>query len=87
VRDGADAIKIFSGTIEDRGVIIMPLDIAKAIVAEAHSLGRPVLAHPSNEDGVEVDADWWCLMAIQPITLRLSKVHYTIRDNKIIYKR
>jgi imidazolonepropionase-like amidohydrolase len=54
VRDGADAIKVFSGSIENSGVIIMPLDIAKAIVAEAHSLGRPVLAHPSNEDGVEV---------------------------------
>ena len=54
VRDGADAIKIFSGSIEDSGVIIMPLYIAKAIVAEAHSLGRPVLAHPSNQQGVEV---------------------------------
>jgi imidazolonepropionase-like amidohydrolase len=54
VHDGADAIKIFSGSIENSGVIIMPLDMAKAIVAEAHRLGRPVLAHPANEDGVEV---------------------------------
>ncbi len=46
VRDGADGIKIFSGSIENDGILIMPLDMAKAIVAEAHRLGRPVLAHP-----------------------------------------
>lgn len=54
VRDGADAIKIFAGSIENSGIIIMPLDIAKAIVMEAHRLGKPVLAHPSNEEGLEV---------------------------------
>jgi imidazolonepropionase-like amidohydrolase len=54
VRDGADGIKIFAGSIESGGVLIMPLDMAKAIVAEAHRLGKPVFAHPSNEQGVEV---------------------------------
>lgn len=54
VRDDADGIKIFSGSIENDGVHIMPLDMAKAIVAEAHRLGKPVIVHPSNEQGVEV---------------------------------
>jgi len=54
VRDGADGIKIFAGSIESDGVLIMPVDLAKAIVAEAHRLGRPVFAHPSNEQGIEV---------------------------------
>lgn len=54
VNDGADGIKIFAGSIEADGVHIMPLDMAKAIVTEAHRLGRPVLVHPSNEQGVEV---------------------------------
>jgi len=32
----------------------MPLDMAKAIVAEAHQDGKPVFAHPSNLDGVQL---------------------------------
>jgi imidazolonepropionase-like amidohydrolase len=32
----------------------MPLDLAKAIVREAHHAGKPVFAHPHNEEGVEV---------------------------------
>jgi imidazolonepropionase-like amidohydrolase len=32
----------------------MPLDLAKAIVAEAHRAGKPVFAHPSNQEGIEV---------------------------------
>lgn len=46
VHDGADGIKIFAGSIENDGVQIMPLDMAKATVAEAHRLGRPVLVAP-----------------------------------------
>jgi imidazolonepropionase-like amidohydrolase len=32
----------------------MPTDIAKAIVSEAHRAGKPVFAHPSNAEGIEV---------------------------------
>ena len=54
IHDGADGIKIFAGSVEADGVLIMPLDLAKAIVAEAHRTGRPVFAHPSNQEGIEV---------------------------------
>jgi len=32
----------------------MPLDIAKALVAEGHRAGKPVFAHPSNMEGIEI---------------------------------
>ena len=54
IRDGADGIKIFAGSVEQNSILIMPLDLAKAIVAEAHRAGKPVFAHPSNEQGIEV---------------------------------
>lgn len=54
VRDGADGIKIFTGSVERDGILIMPSELAKAIVAEAHRLGKPVFAHPSNDEGIEV---------------------------------
>lgn len=54
IRDGADGIKIFSGSITAEGVLPMPTDLAKAIVSEAHRAGKPVFAHPSNAEGIEV---------------------------------
>ena len=52
---GADGAKIFTGAFVGGGkVLIMPLDVAAAIVAEAHRLGKPVFAHPSNTEGLEV---------------------------------
>jgi imidazolonepropionase-like amidohydrolase len=54
IHDGADGIKIFSGSVERDSILIMPLDLAKAIVAEAHRAGKPVFAHPSNQEGIEV---------------------------------
>jgi imidazolonepropionase-like amidohydrolase len=54
IRDGADGIKIFAGAITADGVLPMPLDFAKAIVAEAHRQGKPAFAHPSNLEGLEV---------------------------------
>lgn len=54
IHDGADGIKIFTGSVEANSILIMPLDLAKAIVAESHRAGKPVFAHPSNEEGVEV---------------------------------
>jgi len=54
IRDGADGIKIFANSIEADGVLTMPLDLAKPIVAEAHGAGKPVFAHVSNSQGIEV---------------------------------
>jgi imidazolonepropionase-like amidohydrolase len=54
IRDGADGVKIFAGSVERDSILIMPLDLAKAIVAEAHREGKPVFAHPSNLEGIEV---------------------------------
>jgi imidazolonepropionase-like amidohydrolase len=54
IRDGADGIKIFAGSIEQGSVLIMPEDLAKAIVSEAHRAGKPVFAHPSIAAGIEV---------------------------------
>jgi imidazolonepropionase-like amidohydrolase len=54
VRDGADGIKIFANSIEQNGILTMPSDLARVIVAEAHRSGKPVFAHVSNEQGIEV---------------------------------
>jgi len=54
IRDGADGIKIFANSIEQDGILTMPLDLARAIVAEAHRAGKPVFAHVSNNQGIEV---------------------------------
>lgn len=52
--DGADGIKIFAGSITAMGVLPFPVDIAKALVGEAHKRGKPVFAHPSNLEGIEI---------------------------------
>jgi imidazolonepropionase-like amidohydrolase len=54
IHHGADGIKIFAGSVERDGILIMPLELAKVIVAEAHREHRPVFAHPSNQQGVEI---------------------------------
>lgn len=54
VRDGADGIKIFANSIESDGILTMPLEMAQAIAAEAHLAGKPVFAHVSNDQGIEV---------------------------------
>ena len=54
VQEGADGIKIFAGSIQAHNILVMPVDLASAIVRESHSLGKPVFAHPSNAPGVEV---------------------------------
>jgi hypothetical protein len=43
--DGADGIKNFANSIEADCILTMPLDLAKAIVAEAHRAEKPVFAH------------------------------------------
>jgi imidazolonepropionase-like amidohydrolase len=57
VHDGADGIKIFAGSIEANGVLLMQPDIAKAVVTEAHKNNRLVFSHPSNTKGVELSLD------------------------------
>lgn len=54
VHGGADGIKIFANSIEQNAILTMPVDLARGIVAEAHTLGKPVFAHVSNNQGIEV---------------------------------
>jgi imidazolonepropionase-like amidohydrolase len=54
ISNGADGIKIFAGAFTVAGVLPMSTDLAKAIVSEAHRAGKPVFAHPSNAEGIEV---------------------------------
>ncbi len=54
VRDGADGIKIFANSIESNDILTMPLDLARVIVAGAHRAGKPVFAHISNNQGIEI---------------------------------
>lgn len=53
---GTDGVKIFAGaTVGGKiGVLPMRVDIATAIVAEAHRRGKPAFAHPSSLAGVNV---------------------------------
>jgi imidazolonepropionase-like amidohydrolase len=59
VKNGADAVKIFSGSLvsEDGQVRVMPLELVKAVTAEAHRLGKPVLAHTQSAEGVKAAVD------------------------------
>jgi imidazolonepropionase-like amidohydrolase len=55
VLGGADAIKLFTGSIVSRTEIRpMPRDIAAAAVAEAHRHGKGVLSHATNVEGLDV---------------------------------
>ncbi len=54
IHGGADGIKLWTGSPGASGIVITPLDLAKAIVTEAHRAGKPVFAHPTNQDGAEI---------------------------------
>ncbi len=54
IDDGADGIKIFANSVEQDSILTMPLDLAQLIVADAHHAGKPVFAHVSNHQGIEV---------------------------------
>jgi imidazolonepropionase-like amidohydrolase len=56
IRSGADAIKIFSASpvSPDQPAVVMPLDIAKAAVTTAHAMGKLVIAHPTDNAGLDV---------------------------------
>ena len=53
---GTDGVKIFAGAIVggEIGVLPLRLDIAIAVVAEAHRRGKPAFAQPSNLAGLNV---------------------------------
>jgi imidazolonepropionase-like amidohydrolase len=53
---GADGVKLFAGAIVGPpvGVLPMPVDVATAVVAEAHKAGKPAFAHPTNNIGLDV---------------------------------
>ncbi len=54
VHDGADGIKIFANSVEADGILTVSSDLAKGITSEAHRAGKPVFAHVSNLEGIEV---------------------------------
>lgn len=56
---GTDGVKIFAGAIIGGkvGVLPMRVDIAKAVVDEAHRRGKPAFAHPSNLAGLNVSIE------------------------------
>ncbi|WP_454830418.1 amidohydrolase family protein [Pseudoxanthomonas wuyuanensis] len=53
---GADGSKLFAGAIVGGkiGVLPMDVDIARSVVQATHAAGKPVFAHPTNLQGVEV---------------------------------
>jgi len=52
---GADLLKLFTGSWVERGrVLPMPVDLARAAVAEAHRRGQPVWSHASSLAGAQV---------------------------------
>ena len=56
---GADGVKLFTGDIVGGKVGIEPMSppLARALVAEAHRQHRPVFAHPTNLEGLEIALD------------------------------
>lgn len=51
---GADGVKLFTGSMQGRGAVEnMHVDLVRAAVAEADRLHQPVFAHPQNAEGVE----------------------------------
>jgi imidazolonepropionase-like amidohydrolase len=54
IRDGADGIKIFANSVQRNEILAMPLGLAQVIAATAHRAGKPVFAHVSNSEGIEV---------------------------------
>jgi imidazolonepropionase-like amidohydrolase len=56
LRSGVDAIKIYAQTFWNPD-LKMPLEIIRAITAEAHRHGKLVFVHPSNSYGLEAAID------------------------------
>lgn len=56
LKEGADGAKLFIGALVGgpRGVVHMSPDVARAVVESAHAAHRPVFAHPSTTQGIEI---------------------------------
>ena len=56
LEEGADGAKLFIGALVGgpRGVVHMAPDVARAVVDTAHAAHRPVFAHPSTTQGIEI---------------------------------
>jgi imidazolonepropionase-like amidohydrolase len=55
IAEGADIVKLFTGSWIERGkVLLMAPEVAAAAVAEAHREGRLVFSHASNLRGLEI---------------------------------
>lgn len=59
VKNGADAVKVFTGPTPFEGgpPLIMRPELVSAITAEAHRHGKLVFAHPENDAGVNAAVD------------------------------
>jgi imidazolonepropionase-like amidohydrolase len=59
VKNGADAIKIFTGPtpVEGGAPLVMRPELVKAVTTEAHRHDKLVFAHPENDAGVKVALD------------------------------
>jgi imidazolonepropionase-like amidohydrolase len=54
-KNGADGVKLFTGSFQGVGSVInMPLDLVRAAAEEAHKSRLPVFAHPQNFAGIEL---------------------------------
>lgn len=56
IADGADGVKLFAGAIVggEVGVQAMDIAVAQAVAGAARQAGKPVFAHPTNREGLEV---------------------------------
>lgn len=54
IDSGADGIKLWTGSPTGHGIVYMPVPIVRAIVREAHRLGRQVFAHPTDNLGLAI---------------------------------
>ena len=54
IASGSDGIKLWTGSPTRNGTVHMPITIVKAIVQEAHRLGKPVFAHPTDNQGLTI---------------------------------
>ncbi len=56
LEEGADGAKLFIGALVGgpRGVVHMTPAVAGAVAETAHAVGRPVFAHPSTTQGLEI---------------------------------
>jgi imidazolonepropionase-like amidohydrolase len=49
---GVDAVKIFTGSwATSESIVLMPVDVVRAVVDAVHHRGKQVLSHPSNSAG------------------------------------